>query len=72
MGVKECFTVEILCSPSNPVNRKPLSQLPQTEEKPDKCKDCVLASICKPDLGLMPRPVGTPKGWSEGESPTKA
>lgn len=53
--------MQIQCSPQNPVRR---TALPQLQEGNDKCKDCVFASICKPE-GLMTRPIGAPTGWSE-------
>ncbi|MBS2037162.1 hypothetical protein JST97_19400 [bacterium] len=53
--------MQIQCSPSNPVLR---TALPQLQGQEDKCKDCVMASLCKPE-GLMVRPLGAPSGWSE-------
>lgn len=53
--------MQIQCSPSNPVRR---TSLPQVQEQNDKCRDCVFASVCKPE-GLMTRPMGAPQGWSE-------
>lgn len=53
--------MQIQCSPSNPVFR---TALPQAQGQDDKCKDCVLSSVCKPE-GLMMRPIGATHGWSE-------
>ena len=53
--------MQIQCSPSNPIRR---TALPQAQGQDDKCKDCVFASVCKPE-GLLIRPLGAPTGWSE-------
>ena len=54
--------MQIQCSPSNPTRRA--ATLPQVGAQDDKCRDCVFASVCKPE-GLMTRPIGAKPGWSD-------